>query len=71
MAMKNGRCRVHGSVCAGPRTPEGKARAQRSNWKHCRRSAQYIAMRRAIAQAGRDLRETMRIGELERRDAGR
>lgn len=71
MAMKNGRCRVHGGASTGPRTPEGKARAQRSNWKHGRRSAEYIAMRRAIAQAGRDLRETMRISEQMLRNVGR
>ena len=32
--MKNGRCRVHGGLSTGPRTPEGLARSRRANWKH-------------------------------------
>ena len=33
-AMPNGRCRVHGGLSTGPRTPEGLERSRRSNWKH-------------------------------------
>lgn len=33
-AMKNGRCRLHGGKSTGPRTPEGKDRAARANFKH-------------------------------------
>ncbi|MHC2017741.1 hypothetical protein [Methylobacterium sp. CM6247] len=71
MAMKSSRYWVHGGASTEPRTAVGKARAQRSNWKHGRRSAEYIAMKRAIAQAGRDLGETMQISEQMLRDAGR
>lgn len=39
-AMKNGRCRFHGGLSTGPRTPEGKARSRRGNWKHGLYSAQ-------------------------------
>ena len=31
-AMKNGRCRIHGGLSTGPKTPEGRARC--GNWKH-------------------------------------
>jgi len=31
-AMKNGRCRLHGGLSTGPKTPEGRARC--GNWKH-------------------------------------
>ena len=27
-AMKNGRCRIHGGLCKGPTTPEGKAKCR-------------------------------------------
>jgi hypothetical protein len=33
-AMPNGRCRVHGGMSTGPRTPEGLERSRRANWKH-------------------------------------
>jgi hypothetical protein len=32
--MKNGRCRLHGGLSTGPRTPEGLERSRRANWKH-------------------------------------
>lgn len=37
--MKNGRCRMHGGLSTGPRTPEGLERSRRARWKHGRRSA--------------------------------
>ena len=33
-AMPNGRCKVHGGMSTGPRTPEGLERSRRANWKH-------------------------------------
>jgi len=45
-AMKNGRCRMHGGLSTGPRTPEGRARAR---LKHGYYSAEMIALRRAAA----------------------
>jgi hypothetical protein len=32
------RCKLHGGLSTGPRTPEGKARAAAAHWKHGRRS---------------------------------
>ena len=46
--MKNGRCRMHGGKSTGPRTPEGKERSRRANWKHGYYSAESIAMRRYV-----------------------
>jgi hypothetical protein len=40
------KCRMHGGASTGPRTPEGLERCRRSNWKHGKRSAQWIAERR-------------------------
>ena len=58
--MPNGRCYRHGGASTGPRTAEGLARSKRANWRHGRRSADYIATRRAIAQAGRDLTQMLK-----------
>jgi hypothetical protein len=47
------RCRMHGGVSTGPRTPEGLKRSQRARWKHGNYSA---AMRLAVEEANRELR---------------
>ena len=59
-AMKNGRCRMHGGASTGPRTPEGLARSRRARWKHGRRSAEAIAMRRSLAAIERESRQQAR-----------
>jgi hypothetical protein len=33
-AMANGRCRMHGGLSTGPRTPKGLERSRRARWKH-------------------------------------
>lgn len=33
-AMKNGRCRLHGGKCTGPKTLEGRMRCKYSRWRH-------------------------------------
>ncbi len=33
-AMKNGRCRMHGGLSTGPRTPAGLERSRRARWRH-------------------------------------
>lgn len=33
-AMANGRCRLHGGKCMGPKTKKGLERAKKANWKH-------------------------------------
>ncbi len=33
-AMRNGRCRLHGGLSTGPRTPEGLERSRRARWRH-------------------------------------
>ncbi len=47
-AMLNGRCRLHGGLSTGPRTPEGLARSRVANWKHGKYSAERKAVRRGI-----------------------
>jgi hypothetical protein len=38
-AMKNGRCRLHGGLSTGPRTPEGIERIRQARTKHGRYTA--------------------------------
>jgi hypothetical protein len=48
LAMRNGRCWLHGGRSTGPRTPEGLERAKRGRWKHGERSAPVRARRKAL-----------------------
>ena len=57
--MANGRCRMHGGKSTGPRTPEGRERCRKANWKHGRRSAEAIAERKAGAAIRREIRRLM------------
>jgi hypothetical protein len=49
-AMPNGRCRLHGGWSTGPKTPGGKLRAARANYKHGYYSNAAIEERRQIRQ---------------------
>ena len=44
-AMHNGRCRMHGGLSTGPRTPEGRARCARARLTHGGNSAATRALR--------------------------
>ena len=48
--MKNGRCRMHGGMSTGPKTPEGKERSRRANWKHGQYSRAAREERRMLRQ---------------------
>jgi len=54
-AMKNGRCRLHGGLSMGPRTPEGLERSRRANWKHGIYSRETRMMLTEWRQRWRDL----------------
>jgi hypothetical protein len=45
-AMRNGRCRMHGGLSTGPRTPAGRARCAAARRTHGLYSAETTAMRR-------------------------
>ena len=42
------RCKLHGGLSTGPRTPEGKARAAAANTKHGKRSMAHVEMVKKI-----------------------
>jgi hypothetical protein len=61
-AMPNGRCRMHGGMSTGAKTPEGIERIRAARTKHGRYSAASIARRRAARRAIRAIRELLRDG---------
>ena len=54
------RCRLHGGLSTGPRTPEGKAACVAAHWKHGRRSKAYVEARKQIWAELRRIEEEMR-----------
>ena len=54
-AMRNGRCRLHGGLSTGPRTPEGLERSRRARWRHGLRSREVRELLRANRQRWRAL----------------
>ena len=55
-AMANGRCRMHGGLSSGPRTPAGLARCRTTRLTHGYRSRELIGLRRRAMHAARRLR---------------
>ena len=55
-AMSNGRCRLHGGLSTGPRTPEGRRRSQTARLVHGYRMAALISLRSRATHAARRLR---------------
>ena len=59
------RCRMHGGLSTGPRTPEGKARSIAAHTKHGRRSRAHVARVKALnAELRRVILECKRAGLL-------
>jgi len=56
-AMPNGRCRLHGGLSTGPRTPEGLERSRKARWKHGNRSKAAIAAFRETREVRRLIRD--------------
>ena len=49
----NGRCRLHGGLSTGARTPEGLQRISEANLKHGRQTKDKLEAQRYAAQVGR------------------
>ena len=56
------RCRLHGGLSTGPRSPEGKAACVAAHWKHGRRSKAYVETRKQIWAELRRLEKAMKTG---------
>jgi hypothetical protein len=54
-AMKNGRCKFHGGLSTGPRTPHGLARSRRARLKHGAYSQETKAILRESRRQWREL----------------
>jgi hypothetical protein len=54
------RCRLHGGLSTGPKTPEGKARIVAAQWKHGRRSRDFSETRKQIWKELRAIEARMR-----------
>ena len=58
------RCRLHGGLSTGPRSPEGKAACVTAHWKHGRRSKAYVESRKRIWAELRRLEKAMKTAGL-------
>jgi hypothetical protein len=58
-AMANGRCRLHGGLSTGARTPEGIERIRQANTTHGRYTAAARAERLCLREMLRECRETI------------
>ena len=58
------RCRLHGGMSTGPRTPEGKAACVAAHWKHGRRSKAFVEARKQIWAELRRVERSMRASGL-------
>src|SRR6202162_2366849 len=58
-AMRNGRCRLHGGLSTGPKTPEGIERIRRAATKHGMYSAAAITERKRFRDMFKDCREVL------------
>jgi hypothetical protein len=50
--MRNGRCRIHGGLSTGPRTPAGLERSRKARWVHGERSRETIERHRLYRRIG-------------------
>lgn len=60
-AMRNGRCRMHGGLSTGPRTPEGLARSRRARLTHGGYSAHVRQLRAEARAHGRRVRALLAL----------
>lgn len=47
-AMPNGRCRLHGGKSTGPRTPDGREKSAKANFKHGRYTKENLVQKKEI-----------------------
>ena len=67
---RNGRCRLHGGLSTGARTPEGLQRISAANLKHGRQTKDKLAAQRHAAKVGRRVMSELKRLEKQIVDAG-
>ena len=67
---RNGRCRLHGGLSTGARTPEGLQRISAANLKHGRQTKDKLAAQRHATKVGRRVRGELKRLERQIVDAG-
>ena len=60
-AMKNGRCRLHGGWCTGPKTNEGRLRVKLAHTKHGFYSTEAIAERKQLHEMIRSMATNVQL----------
>jgi len=66
----NGRCRLHGGLSTGARTPEGLQRISEANIKHGRQTKDRLEAQRHAAEVGRRVMGELKRLERQLEDAG-
>jgi len=66
----NGRCRLHGGLSTGARTPKGLQRISEANLKHGRQTKDKLAAQRHAAKVGRWVMGELKRLEDQLEDAG-
>jgi hypothetical protein len=66
----NARCRLHGGLSTGARTPEGLQRISEVNLKHGRQTKEKLKAQRHSADVGRRVRAQLKRIEAQLIDAG-
>ena len=66
----NGRCRLHGGLATGARTPEGLQRISETHLKHGRQTKEKLKAQRHSADVGRRVRAQLKRIEAQLIDAG-
>ena len=66
----NGRCRLHGDLSTGARTPESLQRISEANIKHGRQTKDKLAAQRHAAKVGRRVMEELKRLERQLVEAG-
>ena len=66
----NGRCRLHGGLSTGARTPEGLQRISEANLRHGRQTKEVLKAQRHSADIGRRVRAELKRIEAQLIGAG-
>jgi hypothetical protein len=61
IAMKNGRCPLHGGLSTGAKTKEGKHRQKMASWKHGLRSKEAVLEKKCLQKLIRECKSNLKL----------